>query len=34
LVSAPGVHFLDTTINKFIVFDGVTWRDPTSGAAV
>ena len=34
LRSAPGVHFLDTTINKFIVFDGITWRDPTSGASV
>jgi hypothetical protein len=34
LASKPGVHFLDTTINKFIVFDGITWRDPATGSAV
>jgi len=30
----PGATFYDTDIAKLIVFDGVTWRDPLSGAAV
>lgn len=28
-----GRLFYDTTITKFVVFDGVTWRDPTTGTA-
>ncbi len=33
-VAQRGVHFMDTTIGKLIVFDGATWRDPTSGTSV
>lgn len=33
-VAAPGVLFLDTTLGKLIVHDGVTWRDPVTGSAV
>jgi hypothetical protein len=33
-LAAPGFEFFDTTINKLIVFDGATWRDPASGSAV
>jgi hypothetical protein len=32
--AAPGLHYLDTTINRLIVWDGATWRDPTTGSAV
>ena len=33
-IAAPGVHFIDTTIDKVVVFDGATWRDPLTGDAV
>ncbi|QND50809.1 hypothetical protein HB779_02075 [Phyllobacterium sp. 628] len=29
-----GTQFHDTTLNKLIIFDGKTWRDPVSGAAI
>jgi len=29
-----GAYFNDTTIGKLIVFDGVAWRDPVTGAVV
>jgi hypothetical protein len=29
-----GTHFFDTNLSKLIVFDGATWRDPATGAAV
>jgi hypothetical protein len=29
-----GTLYLDTTLTKFIISDGVNWRDPTSGTAV
>lgn len=32
--AARGTHFLDTTLNALIVFDGATWRSPISGASV
>ena len=32
--AAPGVRYFDTTLEKLIVFDGATWRDPTTGASV
>jgi hypothetical protein len=32
--AAPGVSFLDTTISKWICWDGATWRDPVTGSAV
>jgi hypothetical protein len=32
--SAPGQLFFDTTINKLIISDGQTWRDPANGNAV
>lgn len=34
--AAPGrgAEFHDTTLGKNIHFDGLRWRDPTSGAAV
>jgi hypothetical protein len=31
--ASPGVAFYDTTISKYIVFDGANWRD-TSGNSV
>jgi hypothetical protein len=33
-VAAPGLHFVDTTLNLEIVFDGATWRNPINGNAV
>ncbi|MDI9846557.1 hypothetical protein QM467_00635 [Rhodoblastus sp. 17X3] len=32
--AAPGFEFIDTTLNKWIVFDGLVWRDPLTGSAV
>lgn len=32
--SVAGSRYFDTSLNKFIVFDGQTWRDPASGASV
>lgn len=34
--NAPGKGqlFIDTTLNAVIVWDGATWRDPLTGAAV
>jgi hypothetical protein len=32
--AAAGLHYLDTTLGKIIVFDGATWRDPSTGASV
>lgn len=32
--AAPGFEFIDTTLNKWIVFDGQSWRDPLTGSAV
>ena len=29
-----GANFFDTTLGVIIVFDGSTWRNPSSGAAV
>ena len=31
--SKLGGKFLDIDINKLVVFDGRTWRDPSTGAA-
>jgi len=31
---APGTTFLDTTLGFIIVYDGLVWRNPSSGAAV
>jgi hypothetical protein len=33
-LAARGLSFLDTTLNALIVFDGLTWRNPATGAAV
>jgi hypothetical protein len=33
-IAGAGFHFFDVTINKLIVFDGGTWRDPATGTAV
>ncbi len=32
--AALGTRYFDTTIAALIVFDGLTWRDPATGAAV
>lgn len=32
--AAPGLQFYDTSLGKIVVFDGATWRDPVTGAAV
>jgi hypothetical protein len=32
--AVPGCHFVDTTLAAVIVFDGATWRNPVTGAAV
>jgi hypothetical protein len=32
--AAAGQSFFDTTLNKLIVSDGQTWRDPAAGNAV
>jgi hypothetical protein len=29
-----GLHYFDETLNKEIVFDGGTWRDPATGNSV
>jgi hypothetical protein len=29
-----GLHFYDTTISKWIIFDGQTWRSPVDGSSV
>jgi hypothetical protein len=29
-----GCHYLDGSLSKLIVWDGATWRDPSSGTAV
>lgn len=31
---APGYTYLDTTLGYAVVFDGATWRNPDTGAAV
>jgi hypothetical protein len=33
-VGLRDVLFLDTSLGKIIVFDGVSWRDPVTGNAV
>ena len=33
-LAASGFKYLDTTLNKVIVFDGQNWRDPITGNAV
>ena len=30
----PGLEFFDITLGKIVVFDGLVWRDPATGAAV
>ena len=30
----PGKWYLDTTLGRLIVFDGIVWRDPATGALV
>jgi len=30
----PGFFYLDTTLDLVIMFDGATWRNPVTGAAV
>ncbi len=30
-VGPRGVFYLDTTISKIVVWDGVSWRDPVTG---
>ena len=30
----PGLEFYDTTLGALIRYDGATWRNPSSGAAV
>jgi hypothetical protein len=32
--AANGTEYFDTTLNALIVFDGLTWRNPATGAAV
>ncbi len=32
--ASAGLHYVDTTLNAVIVFDGQTWRSPITGAAV
>lgn len=34
VAAAPSVHYFDTSIDKLIVYDGITWRDPATGSAV
>lgn len=29
-----GTKYVDTTLSKIVVFDGIAWRDPVSGSAV
>lgn len=31
---AAGDRYVDTTLGKMVVYDGVGWRDPSNGAAV
>lgn len=33
-VASRGMFFVDTTLSAVIVFDGATWRNPITGAAV
>jgi hypothetical protein len=33
-IGGVGSHFYDTTLAQLIVFDGATWRNPATGAAV
>jgi hypothetical protein len=33
-LATAGLQFLDTDIEKIVVFDGATWRDPITGDAV
>jgi hypothetical protein len=33
-IAALGSDFWDTTLNKYVVFDGAAWRDPATGNAV
>jgi hypothetical protein len=32
-LAVSGFQFLDTTLGKFVFFDGTTWRDPITGNA-
>lgn len=32
--ASVGAQFFDTTLNALIIFDGATWRNPATGAAV
>ena len=32
--ATAGFHYVDVTLGKVIVFDGLTWRDPITGNAV
>jgi hypothetical protein len=32
--AVPGVTFFDKSINKYIIFDGASWRDPANGNSV
>jgi len=34
LSQSPGYQFLDTTLGYLIVFDGLAWRNPATGAVV
>jgi hypothetical protein len=31
--ATPGQQYYDTTVSKLIVYDGATWRDPSTGGA-
>ena len=31
---APGLEYHDTTLNLCIFYDGITWRNPATGAAI
>jgi hypothetical protein len=33
-LATAGFHFLDTTLNEIVVFDGSNWRSPITGASV
>jgi hypothetical protein len=33
-LATAGLHYVDTTLDKVVVFDGATWRDPLTGSAV
>jgi hypothetical protein len=33
-IAARGAHYFDSTLGYVVVFDGATWRNPSSGAGV